>query len=280
MTILDDMFTGLPALLPEGVEEFVQGSVQDAELVDRLVARADTVFHLAVRNITVSTSDPRKDMLVNIGGTLNVLLAARDHGIRRVVYVSSASVYGNAKSYCESDPPMPLFPYAVSKICAEHYSTMFHALWNTPVTILRYSNVYGPGQSPTNPYCGVIAKFFAACMAGHAVRIYGDGTQTRDYTYIDDTVAATLAAAQSPHTVGQCYNVGTGIETSVVDLAATIQDITDSPRSVEHVAMRDIDVIERRALDTRKLREAIGWTPGASLHAGLAATYEWLRQSQ
>lgn len=278
VTILDDLFTGLSVQLPDGAD-FVEGSVQDFDLVNRLVKNVDTVFHLATRNIVRSTIAPRQDMDVNIGGTLNVLMAARDHGIRRVVYTSSASVYGNARSYRESDPPSLLNPYAVSKLAAEHYSTMFGALYGTPVTILRYSNVYGPGRA--NPDCaGVIGKFFQACAAGTALRIHGDGVQTRDYTYIDDTVRATLDAAQSSDTIGQVLNVGTGVGTSVLRLANLVREVTHSPVGIEHVAKRDIDTVHRRVLDMHKLHSAIGWSPSVSLRNGLKATYEWFKEFQ
>ncbi|KKK89945.1 hypothetical protein LCGC14_2728010, partial [marine sediment metagenome] len=228
-------------LLPDGAG-FVEGSVCAADLVDRLVGEADYVFHLAARNIVRSTTAPREDLDVNVGGTMNVLLAARDRGIQRVLYSSSASVYGDAQSYSELNLPKLSSPYAVSKLAAEHYCTMFGTLHGTPVTVLRYSNVYGPGQSPRNPYCGVIGSFFASCMAGKALRVYGDGTQVRDYTFIDDTVYATLDAAESSNTIGKTLNVGTGVGTSVLNLATAVQATVGSDAcGVEHVAVRDID---------------------------------------
>ena len=184
----------------------------DAPLVRDLVADASVVFHMAARNIIASTKNPRDDFETNIGGTLNVLLAARDSRPDRVVYTSSASVYGNPRSIPinEDDPLVLLSPYAVSKLGGENYCNAFHESYGLPVAVVRYSNVFGEGQRPDNPYCGVVSKFFAAAMAGEPLSIHGDGEQTRDYTYVDDAVAATLMAAIHPRAEGEVFNIGTG----------------------------------------------------------------------
>src|ERR1035437_7943617 len=179
VTVLDDLFTGRADTLPSSVQ-FVEGSVTDAPLVRDLVADASVVFHMAARNIIASTKNPRDDFETNIGGTLNVLLAARDSRPDRVVYTSSASVYGNPRSIPinEDDPVTMLSPYAVSKMGGEHYCQAFYENYGVRVAIVRYSNVYGVGQRPDNPYCGVVSKFFASAIAGEPLQIHGDGLQT------------------------------------------------------------------------------------------------------
>lgn len=282
VTVLDDFFTGhLENLPPAGPQlTVIRGSVVDESIVGELVAAADYVIHMAARNIIVSTQNPREDFATNIGGTLNVLMAVREAGVRRVVYTSSASVYGNPRSVPinEDDATNMLSPYAVSKYGGENYCKAFFESYDLPVTAVRYSNVYGPGQRPDNPYCGVVAKFFATTMAGEAPVIHGDGEQTRDYTYVDDAVEATLLAAVSPRADGQVYNVGTGRETSVNELVAMIIRITGGGVGPVYVDRRDIDNIRRRVLSIEKARTELRWAPEMTLERGLRATHEWLRR--
>jgi len=284
VTVLDDFFTGLESNLPQsaGNLEIVRGSVTDEALVSRSVKAADYVFHLAARNIIVSTKNPREDFATNIGGTLNVLMAARESAVTRVVYTSSASVFGNPKylPISEDDPTSMLSPYAVSKYGGENYCNAFFESYSVPVTCVRYSNVYGPMQRPENPYCGVVAKFFSAAMAGKAPVIHGDGEQTRDYTFIDDAVEATLLAAVTSRAEGQVYNVGSGRETTVNQLATTIIRITGKEMMASHIDRRDIDNIRRRVLNIEKARRELRWVPEVTLEDGLRATHDWLlRQS-
>ncbi len=179
VTVLDDLFTGRLENLPREGVEFVQGSVCDPGTVEKLVREAEVVFHAAARNIVVSTRNPREDFETNIGGTLNVLMAAKAAGerVRRVVYTSSTSVYGNPRHLPinEDDHLSLLTPYAVSKLGGENYCMAFFESYGVPATAVRYSNVYGPGQDPANPYCGVVAKFIESLFAGRAPVIHGDG---------------------------------------------------------------------------------------------------------
>jgi UDP-glucose 4-epimerase len=280
VTVLDDFFTGLEENLPPANDRMkvVRGSVTDERIVHELVADADYVIHMAARNIIVSTKNPRDDYATNIGGTLNVLMAARDSNVRRVVYTSSASVYGNARylPINEDDVTNMLSPYAVSKYGGENYCKAFFESYGVPVTSVRYSNVYGPLQRPENPYCGVVAKFFAAAMAGQSPIIHGDGEQTRDYTYIADAVEATLLAAVSPRAEGQVYNVGTGRETTVNQLADSIVRICGRDTRPQHLDRRDIDNIRRRVLNIEKARRELRWVPEMTLSSGLRETYDWL----
>jgi len=277
VTVLDDLFTGRAETLPTSVQ-FVLGSVTDATLVRDLVADASVVFHMAARNIIASTKNPRDDFDTNIGGTLNVLMSARESKPDRVVYTSSASVYGNPRSIPinEDDPLVLLSPYAVSKLGGENYCGAFYESYGLPVAVVRYSNVFGPGQRPDNPYCGVVSKFFASAIAGEPLQIHGDGEQTRDFTFVDDAVEATLMAAIHPRAEGEVFNVGTGIETSVNALAAGIAAAVGGEIEIRHVDRRDIDNIRRRVVNIEKIRRMLRWAPQVTLERGLARTAEWL----
>src|SRR5262245_7749100 len=280
VTVLDDLFTGRRENLPSAGLTFVEGSVCDPALVEHLVADSEIVFHAAARNIVVSTRNPREDFETNIGGTLNVLLAARATGVLRVIYTSSTSVYGNPRylPVNEDDHLSLLTPYAVSKLSGEHYCTAFYESYGLPTTAVRYSNIFGPGQDPANPYCGVVAKFVDALFAGKPPVIHGDGNQTRDFTYIDDAVDATLLAATSERALGEVFNVGTGIETNVNRLAETLIAVTGAHVRPEHADRRDVDNIRRRVVNIEKTRRALRWVPEVSLEEGLRRTVEWQRQ--
>jgi UDP-glucose 4-epimerase len=277
VTVLDDLFTGQAEAVPAGVE-LVIGSVTDEDLVRKLVSGSSVVFHLAARNIIASTANPRDDFATNIGGTLNVLLAAREYRVERVVYTSSTSVYGNPKAIPinEDDHLDLLTPYAVSKLAGEHYCFAFYESYGTPVSAVRYSNIYGPGQRPDNPYCGVVSKFFASAMAGEPMRIHGDGGQTRDFTYVDDAVDATLLCAVTPRAEGEVFNVGSGIETSVNDLAAGIGIALGTDVESVWIDRRDIDNIRRRVVNIEKARRMLRWSPQTTLAHGLVRTRDWL----
>ncbi len=281
VTVLDDLFTGQAEAVPTGAE-LILGSVTDRRLVDELVSANSLVFHLAARNIIASTANPHDDFETNIGGTLNILLAARKSPVDRIVYTSSASVYGNPRSIPinEDDQLVLLSPYAVSKLGGENYCTAFYESYGLPTACVRYSNVYGPGQRPDNPYCGVVSKFLADIHAGRPVSIHGDGEQTRDYTYVDDAVEATMLAAIHPRAEGEVFNVGTGIETSVNGLAREIGVALGKVVDVRHIDRRDIDNIRRRVVNIEKARRMLRWTPQVTLERGLATTAAWFVESQ
>ena len=279
VTVLDDLFTGRRENLPETGFDFVEGSVCDPPLVEHLVAGNDIVIHAAARNIVVSTRNPRDDFETNIGGTLNVLMAARATGARRVIYTSSTSVYGNPRylPVNEDDHLSLLTPYAVSKLAGEHYCMAFFESYGLATTAVRYSNIFGPGQDPANPYCGVVAKFCESLFAGQGPAIHGDGNQTRDFTYIDDAVAATLLAATAERAIGEVFNVGTGVETSVNALAKMLIELTASTATATHTNRRDVDNIRRRVVNIEKTRRALRWVPEITLEEGLRRTIEWQR---
>lgn len=281
--VLDDLCSGSLDNIDADIEyEFVQGSVTNAELVNDLVKRADYIAHMAARNIVVSTQNPRDDYAVNIGGTLNVLMAAREHRVERIVYSSSASVYGNPRiiPILEDERPLTFSPYAVSKLAGENYCYAFYETYGLPVTSVRYSNIYGPKQSPTNPYCGVIAKFLDTISRGRQPSVHGDGQQTRDFTYVDDAVDATLIALLSPKSEGSVYNIGTGIETKVVELVNILARLLGREVTPEHIDRRDIDNIRRRVVSIERIRTHLRWQPTVTLEEGLRRTVDWFLATQ
>lgn len=271
VTILDDLTTGLPENLA-GISSrpchLVVGSVTDREVVNRLVSEAEVVFHLAARNIVASTRDPEEDFNTNIGGTLNMLMAAKKHNIKRFVYASSASVYGNSRHLpaCEDDPVYFLSPYAASKFAGEAYCQALFESYGVPIVVLRYSNVYGPRQGE-----GVIPRFLRAVERGGSVCVHGNGQQTRDFTWVEDVVEATLLAAKSDRAVGETFNVGTGVETSINCLARLINGLNVA---IEYIDRRDIDNIWRRVLNIEKARRILRWTPTVTLEKGLGLLRE------
>jgi nucleoside-diphosphate-sugar epimerase len=283
VVVLDDFYTGDDDNLPAGESnlEVIRGSVTDYDLVREVTKGASLVFHLAARNIIVSTRNPREDYEVNIGGTLNVLMAARELNIPRVVYSSSTSVYGNPRylPINEDDLTNMLSPYAVSKYAGENYCKAFYESYGLSSAVVRYSNVYGTAQRPDNPYCGVVSKFFESAMKGEPLKIHGDGEQTRDFTYIDDTVEATILAGISPKADGQVYNVGTGREVTVNQLARLIIEITGAPVEPAYVDRRDIDNIRRRVVNIEKIRRELRWVPTFTIEHGLRRTYQWLLET-
>jgi len=283
VVVLDDFYTGDDHNLPSDDPNLgvVRGSVTDFDLTRDVMKGSSLVFHLAARNIIVSTRNPREDYEVNIGGTLNVLLAAREMNIPRVVYSSSTSVYGNPRylPINEDDATNMLSPYAVSKFAGENYCKAFYESYGLSSSVVRYSNVYGTAQRPDNPYCGVVAKFFESAMAGEPPRIHGDGEQTRDFTYVDDVVEATLLAGVSPKADGQVYNVGTGREVSVNQLARSIIEITGARVEPAYIDRRDIDNIRRRVVNIEKIRRELRWLPSCTVEQGLRRTYQWLKET-
>jgi len=269
VVVVDDFNSGSKTAVAD--VEVVEGCVTDYRLMRRLFRQADVVFHLACRNIIMSTHNPADDFRVNAGGTLNVLLAARDENVGKVVYTSSCSVYGNqAVPIPETAPVSLLTPYAASKFAGEGYCQAFHASYGLATTVVRYSNVYGPGHRPENPCCGVVARFVHDSLERRPMRVYGGGEHTRDYTYVDDAVAATILAADAKP--GSVYNVGTGKETSVNQLAHMVGG------PVEHVGLRDIDNVSRRSLSFDRISADLGWQPQTQLGEGIRLTREWMEE--
>jgi UDP-glucose 4-epimerase len=215
-----------------------------------------------------------------IGGFLMLQSAHKHcHNLKRFVYSSTASVYGSSLQLPTGEDHYCIeLPYAASKLSAEHYCSVYYSMYKLPVSVLRLSNVYGPGQTPINPYCGVVAKFFEAAGSNMPKIIYGDGEQTRDFTFIEDALEAFILATADDKAVGKVYNVGTGIETSIISLAAQIKEVTgrkDAP--IEFEKKRAVDIVRRRAIDSSRIQRELGWSPYYTLSEGLIKTYQWLR---
>jgi UDP-glucose 4-epimerase len=281
VTILDDLFSGNLTHLSGIDYKLIQGTVEDIDLVNKSVEGKDVVFHLAARNIIVSNKNPREDLSVNVVGSFNVFDACKKNNIERIVYTSTSSIYGNPVSLpiAEDDKKSFLNFYSASKFSGEIYAKAFYEVFNLPISIVRYSNVYGFNQSPSNPYCGVIGKFFEFADKNQEIKIHGDGEQTRDFTFITDAVSATIAAAEYERAIGNEYNVGTGVEISVNKLADIIIEIAGSKSLITHIDRRDIDNIRKRVINIEKTRHDLKYQPLVTIRNGLEKTYDWYKKS-
>jgi UDP-glucose 4-epimerase len=282
VTILDDRSNSTTAPRLPARCTVVIGDVREERDFAPLVLAHPWVFHLACRTILTCGSDPESDLTVNALSTLRMLeflRRERPPSFQRFLYTSSVSLYGNSRHLPadELDPPSILNHYAATKLLGEQYSLLYHTAYGLPTTCVRYSNVYGPGQTPRNPYCGVVGKFIDACLEGRPLTIHGDGEQTRDYTFVTDAVEATILAAVSAKAVGDVFNIGSGIETSVNTLAQEIRLLAQSDQPVEYLARRDIDNVRRRSVNPEKIRVRLGWVPAVRLRDGLRETIAWAR---
>jgi UDP-glucose 4-epimerase len=256
-------------------------SVLDTEQFFPLLEDAQYIFHLACIQIAASGSNPLRDMQVNAQSTLQLLeqLRNKEHPkLERFVYTSSCSVYGSSSRLPlnENEATRVLSNYAATKLLGEQYSIIYNRNYNIPVSVVRYSNVYGYGQSPRNPYCGVLGKFVHNALTNQPLSIFGDGEQTRDYTFITDATDATIIAAVHPMAYGDVFNVGTSVETSVNKLFQIISDYVPGCQLV-NVVERDIDNIRRRMIDIEKIHQRLGWVPKVSMQKGIALTIDWYK---
>ncbi|HEX4954126.1 MAG TPA: SDR family oxidoreductase [Thermoanaerobaculia bacterium] len=278
--VLDDLSSGLETNLAEvrADIELLVGDLCDAEACRRACDRVRLVFHqAALGSVPRSIAHPARSIEVNVGGNARLFEAARDAGVARVVYASSSSVYGDSPTLPkrEGEEGQPLSPYAWSKAAGEQLARVFARSLALPSIGLRYFNVYGPRQRPDGPYAAVVPRFFAAWREGRAPVIYGDGEQSRDFTFVADAVAANLAAATaSVEALGQAYNVGAGGGVTVRELAERIRELAGGGPEPEHAPARSGDVRHSLA-DVEKARRELGWAPAWSLEAGLAATAPW-----
>jgi UDP-glucose 4-epimerase len=271
--VLDNFSTGNRANLEEvaGDIELVEGELRSYERVHAAVRGTEVVFHQgALPSVPRSVQDPLTTGAVNVESTLNVLLAARDERVRRVVFASSSSVYGNSGDLprAESDATDPISPYAVSKLAAERYCVSFSRVYELETVALRYFNVFGPRQDPTSQYAAVVPRFITAVRAGEPVPIFGNGSQSRDFTYVENVVEANLLAADAEGVSGSVLNVATGEATSVDELADRIGGILGLPVEKEYLPERAGDVYASWA-DIREARRLLGYEPTVSLEDGL-----------
>jgi len=276
--ILDNFSTGHRAnlrLVADDVE-LVEGDLRSYERVSRAVRDCEVVFHEgAMPSVPRSVQDPLTSSEINIGGTLNVLLAARDAGTRRVVFASSSSVYGDAPGFprVETQATSPLAPYAVSKLAAEQYCRVAHLVYGLETVCLRYFNVFGRRQDPFSQYSAVIPKFIIAMRDRVAPTIYGDGTQSRDFTHIDDVVAANLLAINAPAVAGRIFNIACGRQVSLNELVGELNSILGSDIEAAHVEPRPGDVKHSLADVSRAARE-LGFSAAVDFSEGLRRAIE------
>jgi nucleoside-diphosphate-sugar epimerase len=277
--VLDNFSTGRRGNLA-GLEqdvEMVEGELRSYERVHASVRGIELVFHQgALPSVPRSVQDPLTTSAVNVEGTLNVLLAARDEGVRRVVFASSSSVYGSSGELPrrESSAPDPISPYAVSKLAAERYCAALSAVYGLETVSLRYFNVFGPRQDPTSQYSAVVPRFITAIEAGRPVSIYGDGTQSRDFTYIANVIQANLLAAEASDVSGAILNVATGRSATVHELADTIGAVLDKPVEKEHLPTRAAEVRDSWA-DLSEIKRRLGYEPEVDLEEGLRQTVDY-----
>ncbi len=264
--VLDNCKKGDPAVLPANVE-FHQGDIRDRSTLEPLVSSVDIVYHqAAIVSIEESLDRPTESHETNVGATVSLLDVAREHGTR-VVFASSCAAYGDPTTLPveEGEPPTPLSPYAVDKLAADRYLQVYGQQYEFPTVALRYFNVYGAGQR--GDYSGVIDAFLKRARAGEPLEVHGEGTQTRDFVHISDIVRANLAAGVTPHT-GRAYNVGTGTETTILELAETIRELVDPSVEIRHTDPRPGDIDRSRA-DLSAARSQLGYEPQVTLREGL-----------
>ena len=278
--VLDNFSTGNRRNLADVADELeiVEGELRSYERVHNAARGVELVYHQgALPSVPRSVQDPLTTSAVNVEGTLNVLLAARDVGVRRVIFASSSSVYGNTGTLprVESQFPDPISPYAVSKLAAERYCVSCARVYGLETVTLRYFNVFGPRQDPTSQYAAVVPRFIAGIDAGESVPIYGDGEQSRDFTYVDNVVEANVLAAEAAEPSGHVLNVATGRPTTVNALAETIADALGKPVEKEYLPPRTGDVRDSWA-DVSEARRLLGWEPRIGLDEGLRLTAEAL----
>jgi UDP-glucose 4-epimerase len=281
VVVLDDLSTGkvenIERLLKGANAELVRGSVTDLSLVTGLVKDVAYIFHLAaLASVPRSIENPRACHEVNLSGTLNVLLAAMEKGVRKVVYSSSSSVYGDAPTLPKREEmaPQPLSPYAVAKLAGEYYCQVFNEVYKLPTICLRYFNVYGPRQDPNSQYAAAIPSFIQRALAGDPPIVFGDGEQTRDFTFVKDAVAANILATESE--ASGIFNIGSGQSITINRLVKLVLELTGSQVKPVYRQLRAGDV--RHSLADISRSKAFGYEPQYDLRAGLSETIEWFNK--
>jgi UDP-glucose 4-epimerase len=273
VVVLDDLSSGKRENLPEGVE-LVEGDIREPQ--DELFAgvKPNVCYHLAAQiDVRVSVARPEHDAAINVLGTVNLLQAGLEHGTQIVFSSTGGAIYGECDGPAPEDAPrLPIAPYGTSKLAAEEYLATYNRLYGTRHVSLRYGNVYGPRQDPHGE-AGVVAIFFNALLAGDTPKVFGDGSQTRDYVYVGDVARATLAAAERD---GGVYNVGTGRETSVVELLELCQRIAGTNFEPSFQPDRPGE-LQRAVVDPSRAVDELGWRPERSLEEGLRETWEFFK---
>lgn len=281
--VVDNLSTGKKRNLEHiaGVE-FLEGDLADLAVCTRAVEGVEFVLHqAAIPSVPRSVKDPVTSNRSNIDGSLNLLVAARDAGVRRLVYAGSSSAYGDTPTLPKREdmPTNPLSPYALQKLVAEQYCQLFTRLYGFETVTTRYFNVFGPRQDPGSPYSGVISLFSTALLEGRQPAIYGDGEQTRDFTYVANVVDGVLRACEAPNVAGEVINVATAGRISLNQLLQVMNGIVGTNISAIHAEARVGDVRDSQA-DITRARTLLGYTPIVALEEGLRRTLDWCRQER
>ena len=279
VVVLDDLSAGKEDNLAEVRSKitFMKGSINDIEAVQKAMVQADYVIHLAARtSVPRSVKDPIETNRVNVDGTLNVLVAARDNKVKRVVFAASSSAYGDTPTLPKSEhmQPVPISPYGVSKYVGELYAQTFGRCYGLENVCLRYFNIFGPRQDPDSPYSGVLSRFSAAFLDSTPPVVFGDGEQTRDFTYVDNAVLANILACEAPSASGRTFNVGTGHAVSLNQVLQMLQKASGKTLETKYEPSREGDIRDSLA-DIRLAKEFLGYTPAVLFEEGLERTYAW-----
>jgi UDP-glucose 4-epimerase len=280
---IDNLSTGNRENLAEiaGQVDFREADLLDLEAVHSACAGVDYIFHeAAIPSVPKSVIDPLGSNRANVDATVNVLAAAKDAKVKRVVYAASSSAYGDTPTLPKREdmPPNPISPYAVAKLASEYYMTSFYRCYGLETVCLRYFNIFGPRQDPTSPYSGVLAKFITQMLQGETPTILGDGKQSRDFTYIDNAVNANLLAAKAPaaEVAGRVFNVATGRRVDLNETFAILKQIIGFPGDVKYGPERAGDVKHSLA-DMARAEKHLGYKPSVNFEEGLRLTIEWYR---
>lgn len=281
VTVLDDLSSGKEANLADVRQKitFVKGTITDLETVHKASQGADYVVHLAARtSVPRSVKDPIETNKVNIDGTLNVLVAARDAKAKRVVFAASSSAYGETPTLpkVETMQPEPISPYGVTKYVGELYAQVFGRVYGLENASVRYFNVFGPRQDPTSQYSGVLSRFMLAVIEGEPPTVYGDGEQSRDFTYIDNVVDETLRACEAPGASGIVFNGGTGARITLNQVLKLLEKITGKKIEAKYDPPRAGDIRDSQA-EISLAKKILGYTPKVMFEEGLRRTWDWYK---
>ncbi len=279
--VLDDFSTGKRENISELLDriELIEGNIRDFDTVKKILDGVDYCFHqAALPSVARSIEDPLASNEINITGTLNVLIAAMNAGVKRVIYASSSAIYGNTPVLPKREdmPLSPLSPYAVTKLTGEEYCRLFYTIYGLETISLRYFNVFGPNQDPESPYAAVIPKFIMAMMAGKEPVIYGDGGQSRDFTFVDNVVEANIKAIQSTAGLGETFNIACGQRVTINELVKDLAKILNVNIKPVHTDPRSGEVRHSLA-DISNAQNCLGYEPKIGFEDGLYLTLEWYK---
>ena len=283
--VLDDLSTGHRENIEEigGDLDFIEGSVADEALLNKILDGVEVVFHeAAIPSVPRSVEAPKQTHVASVDGTFSLLLAARDKRVRRVVYAASSSAYGDQPTLPKSEQmlPDPLSPYAVAKLVGEYYCQVFTRVYGLETVSLRYFNVFGPRQDPGSQYSGVVSRFISGLLSGEQPVIYGDGEQSRDFTYIDNVVAANLSAASSKDASGKVINVANGHRITLNELLSELKELTGKQDVTAEYRDPRVGDVRHSLADITLAKEFLGYESKVGLREGLQRTIDWWKNSR